>query len=470
MKKIIIIGGGVAGISALWALANTHDVILLEANDTIGGHAYTHELTHDGKKIFVDMGVEYIHERLSPNFFSLINQLELPSYIAPLSFCAFQRENSSTNYWSNSRLGGDLNQYYFEEMNRFQSELQTLVLGNKEQLKKWSIGDFVKQGNYSDGFAKQVLLPILTTFSGCKAPSLDYSLLYVALSFNMNLLSFFSPCHWRKLSGGIHQYLIKLQQQLGGKIKSGSKVTKVNTHQHKVTVELQNKEIIEADEVVFACQAHLALEMLAHPSDLQQKILGAFEYVDVESTLHTDQESLMLPDNSNEYFQFELARTPTNEFPGYLTRVIKQLKPYHELSLPIFVSFDRLHALNADKVIATKHWRLPKLRPRDLWNKMQARTIQGQNNLWFCGTDFSLTGHEGAMVSGLVIAQRLGADYPFEDNWLAKAQFNTIKQFMGVYSTSEKLKNKFSQHTFAFAKKLNIHKKYAHHIMSELLF
>jgi predicted NAD/FAD-binding protein len=470
VKKTIIIGGGIAGMSALWALHKTHDVTLYESSQEVGGHAYTHEVQHQDQKISVDMGVEYIHERLSPNFFALINQLELPTYIAPLSFCAFKTANREQNYWSNVRLGGTLNSHFFAEMNRFQSELQNLVFKDKDQLKKLSIGDFVNQGHYSDDFAKQVLLPILTTFSGCRAPSLEYSLLYIAISFNMNLLSFFSSCHWRKLSGGIHQYLLKLQQQLSTHIKLNCAVTKISLQQDKVMVTLSNQQTIEVDQVIFACQAEIALGLINKPSESQQKILSAFEYVDVQSSIHTDKEALKLPNNATEYFQFELADNPTPDFPGYLTRVINHLKPYHDVDAPLFVSFDRTDKLDSDKIITTKNWRLPKLRPKDLWNKMQVRTIQGQNNLWYCGTDYSLTGHEGAMVSGLVIAHHLGAKYPFEENWLAKSQFNTIKQFMGIYSTTERLKTTINQKAFSIAKKLKIHQKFAHHFISELLF
>ncbi|KTD61970.1 FAD-dependent oxidoreductase [Legionella shakespearei] len=470
MKEIIIIGGGGAGMGALWALSKTHDVTLLEAGAEIGGHAYTHEVQVNDKKIAIDMGVEYIHERLSPNFFALINQLQLPSYIAPLSFCAFSSEDREHNYWSNSRLGGTLNERFFDEMNRFHNDLQSLVFKNKDALKRLSVGDFVKQRNYSDDFAKQVLLPILTTFSGCRAPSLDYSLLYVALSFNMNLLSFFSPCHWRKLSGGIHQYLLKLSAQLQDKIRLNCKVKHVAPQADKVIITLDNNETMEAKRVVFACQAEIALKLIKNPDALQQKILAAFEYVDVQSSLHTDKSALNLPQQANEYFQFELADTPSYDFPGYLTRVINHLQPYYQLEQELFVSFDRAETLDSDKIIVTKNWRLPKLRPKDLWNKMQVHTIQGKNNLWYCGTDYSLTGHEGAMVSGLVIAHHLGAAYPFEENWLAKAQFNTIKQFMGIYSKTEKIKTGVNQKAFSLAKKLKINQKFAHHVMSELLF
>ena len=65
-------------------------------------------------------------------------------------------------------------------------------------------------------------------------------------------------------------------------------------------------------------------------------------------------------------------------------------------------------------------------------NKEKIKKIQGINRTWFCGTDTSFTGHEGAIVSGLVIADALGADYPFiENNW-AKTQYDMVKSIMGV--------------------------------------
>ncbi len=471
MKKIIIIGGGVAGISALWALHQYHDVILLEANREIGGHAYTHHVTEDGNTISVDMGVEYLHERLSPNLFALMKQLKIPSYIAPLSFIAFEpKQNRDMRYWSNQRLSGELHKQLLNEMDRFQSELHELALHNKDQLKSLSVRDFLTKGNYSHDFAQKALLPLLTTFSGCNAPSLDYSLLYVMLSFNMNLLSFFTSCHWRKLRGGITQYLNVLQRTLEDNIHVNSTVSAVEKVGNKHRVHLNNEKIHDADVIVFACQADIALRLLSKPTVEQQKILGTFDYVDVQSCLHSDTQSLNLPKNSSEYFQFELAVEPTDSSPGYLTRVVDKLSPYNGLKTPLFVSFDRTSHIDPMKIISLKKWRLPKLRPRDLWNKLQVRQIQGINDLWFCGTDYSLSGHEGAMVSGLVIANRLGAPYPFKDNWLANAQFNTVKQFMGVYSPLQKLTQPISQKAYIIGKKLKLHKHFAHHIMSDLLF
>ena len=57
-KRVAIVGSGVSGIGALYALRNTHhDVHLFEAADRLGGHTNTCTWTSpDGKECPVDTG------------------------------------------------------------------------------------------------------------------------------------------------------------------------------------------------------------------------------------------------------------------------------------------------------------------------------------------------------------------------------------------------------------------------------
>lgn len=57
-KKIAIVGGGCAGISALWALNRTgqHDVYLYEAAERLGGHTNTVKWRNGKYETSVDTG------------------------------------------------------------------------------------------------------------------------------------------------------------------------------------------------------------------------------------------------------------------------------------------------------------------------------------------------------------------------------------------------------------------------------
>src|SRR5271169_3667269 len=56
-QSVAVIGAGVSGLTAAYLLSRTHDVILFEAEDRLGGHAHTHDVTDpDGRQHAVDSG------------------------------------------------------------------------------------------------------------------------------------------------------------------------------------------------------------------------------------------------------------------------------------------------------------------------------------------------------------------------------------------------------------------------------
>jgi predicted NAD/FAD-binding protein len=56
--------------------------------------------------------------------------------------------------------------------------------------------------------------------------------------------------------------------------------------------------------------------------------------------------------------------------------------------------------------------------------------VQGLHNMWYAGVDFTLNFHEHALVSGLIIAHKLGAGYPFQNDALAKGTFINYRNWM----------------------------------------
>ena len=54
---------------------------------------------------------------------------------------------------------------------------------------------------------------------------------------------------------------------------------------------------------------------------------------------------------------------------------------------------------------------------------------QGESHVWLAGHSVATPGnwHEGAFVSGLVVAQALGGEYPFRKGSWAENLFNVIR-------------------------------------------
>jgi len=285
-KRVAIIGGGTAGATAAWALKDVCDVSLLEKENELGGHAFSKTVHIDGHKVEADLGVELFTEKLSPNLCALYKRFGLNSYVAPLSFCAIF--GSHSGYWSNRGSGDFLWDEIRKECDRFQLDMHSVLQFGGSKYKGVSLGEFVVTHNYSESFIRKGLLPLLTTFSGCKAPSLDYSLTYVALAFNAGLLAFYNAPYWRKLEGGITQYLALINEEIKSHVELGVTVNSVSRHKTGIRVTYNKTSHKDFDEVVFATHANIALKLLQNPTNQEKTLLGGFEYVDVESVFHSD--------------------------------------------------------------------------------------------------------------------------------------------------------------------------------------
>ena len=465
-QSIAVIGGGAAGTTLAWHMRGTHDVTLFEAEATLGGHAYTTCVETPGGQVPVDMAVEYFTERLAPHLTLLLDRFDVGTYVAPLSFAVLDRGGELL--WSNdgrtSRRGTDL----AADFDRFHRDMIEIVRRGRPQDRTASIGQFLDEKNYSQAFRRDALLPLLATYSGCDAPSLEYSLAYCAVSFNTNLLSFFAPGYWRKARGGIRAYIDRMANDLGERVRLSENVISVERDSGDILVTTQTDRAV-FDQVVFATHADQALSMLAKPTDRERALLGGFEYIPVESVLHRDR-GVLSGDTPPEYcvfLQHETGNVSTAD--GTLTRIVGNLPGAEGGEEPIFVSFDPKVTLDEKTVIERKYWKLPKLRPTDMIRRFNLREIQGNGGIWYCGTDTGFGGHEGAVTTALVIADRLGASYPFSDDRLARLQFNAARDLMGVASRPRRIQARMDAIAVGLAERFGVVDRVAYRFAREYL-
>lgn len=468
-SQIAIIGGGGAGTTAAWLLNQVHDVTIYEANTELGGHVHTHHLTVGGENVHVDVGVDVFHERLSPNLFAIHQLFSIDTFVAPLSFRAVYPGHD--NFWSNLHFNGTLRQQLAGEFDRFHLDMAEVLSSGNPYFKKLSLGTFLQERGYSEMFKQQAMLPLMTTFSGCDAPSLEYSLMYIVLAFNMGLLSFFVPGYWRKPKEGFDCYLRRIGQELGKKVRVNTPVKKV-LRRNDGRLDVESTGGMETfDKVVFAISAEIALGLIDNPTQQHQKILGGYKYVNTLGVLHSDDSVIAMPDQK-EYCEFTMKTQfdpDSNEY-GQMTRINNNLSNFAKVSKPLLVTFDPKQKIAADTILTEKRWKLPMLRPTDFYQKTNFHTVQGQGNMWFCGEDTSLTGHEGAVVSGMVIAERLGAKYPFAANNFANVQFNVIKDLMGVRRGRERLESIIGDMVLNFGKHSSLQRSLTHKVIKDIIF
>ena len=84
--KIAIVGSGIAGLGAAWALNRQHEITLFEAEGYLGGHANTVDVADGGRRVPVDTGFIVYNERTYPKLTRLFRELEVPTQESDMSF------------------------------------------------------------------------------------------------------------------------------------------------------------------------------------------------------------------------------------------------------------------------------------------------------------------------------------------------------------------------------------------------
>lgn len=176
-RRVAIVGGGVTGLSAAWHLmenaSSSIQVELFEAEDRLGGHAYTVPVqTADGKRTTdVDIGFMVFNESNYPNMVRWFEKLGVPSENTDMSL-SVSLDKGETVEWNSDGLNGLMARRYqavdpqfytmLRDMVRFNKEAaQLLLLPEDDPRKAITTGQYLRTHGYSQAFGMYYLLPMM---------------------------------------------------------------------------------------------------------------------------------------------------------------------------------------------------------------------------------------------------------------------------------------------------------------------
>jgi uncharacterized protein len=84
--RIAVIGSGISGLGAAWALARRQHVTLYESDDRLGGHANTLDVEDRQRAVPVDTGFIVYNERNYPNLMRLLEAVGVATQPSDMSF------------------------------------------------------------------------------------------------------------------------------------------------------------------------------------------------------------------------------------------------------------------------------------------------------------------------------------------------------------------------------------------------
>ena len=443
LRRIAIVGGGVSGLGAAWALhhhPDRFDFRLYEAREQIGGNAVTADMPqNDGSSIPFDISVTACIPSVYHHILLLMEEFGIELIDTRFSYSVKYAGRVYAHDFD-SEISEELR----AEIAKFQRVLRRLhwigwltrsqskLLNALNPFNYISMGTVLKLGGFSQDFRYRILKPMFVNFL------MATQVFDMPAALFTRYLEFFdietaTPMHtWDQGTRRIYE---NLSANFRDKIYLNRPVRKVYRQSSCVVVEDEDGVRDTFDEVIFACNANQTLAILDNPTTLERYILSSIRYdtnLHHHAIVHSD--SSVLPDN-----EAKPLSTRSNHIEQYgdrpdnyeITYIMHNQQPWANRSdKPCLVTYNSISPIDERKII--KKWSFQHI-VHDVRHIALLvnlfHFIQGRRRTWYCGAHTLINSQETCLVTGLATARQMGAEYPFDDP-AAKRSFNYYGSIM----------------------------------------
>ncbi len=403
--KIAIIGTGIAGNVAAYHLNKSHDITVFEANNYIGGHTHTHNVSLEQSTHAVDTGFIVFNYKTYPHFTRLLKELDVEVQPSSMSF-SVKNEKSGLEY-----NGTSLNSLFAQRSNLLKPSFYRMIndilrfnknavaLLDTEEADK-SLGDILQQGKYSKEFIEQYLLPMgAAVWSSHPKQMLKFPAgFFIRFFHNHGMLSVDDRPEWYVIKGGSREYVKKLTASFADKIHTNSPVKSIERHSDYVDIQLHDGTKQVFDQVFIATHSDQALSLLSDASDLENQILGAIPYQENEAVLHTDDS--VLPKRKLAWAAWNYHILPEAHDHVALTYNMNILQNLTTDST-LCVTLNNSQAIDPAKIIKKITYHHPVFTPDGVAAQKRHSELNGAKRTYYCGAYWRFGFHEDGVVSAL---------------------------------------------------------------------
>ncbi|WP_203140882.1 NAD(P)/FAD-dependent oxidoreductase [Marinobacter mangrovi] len=413
-QKIAVVGGGVAGLTSAWLLADHHDVTLLEAADYAGGHTNTRPVELGGRSWPVNTGFIVFNDWTYPNFIKLMERLGVAWEESDMSFSvACERTGLEYN-------GTSLNTLFAQRRNLlnppFLNMIREILRFNKQTRAELAsggisddetLGEYLNRNGYSRYFRNFYIVPMGAAIWSAPEIVLEQFPVRFFLQFfnNHGMLSVDDRPTWRVISGGSASYVDRMMDKLGPLTRLNSPVTAIRRFDDHVDVTV-NGHTESYDQVILGCHSDQALAMLADPTKAETEILGAIEYQDNDVVLHTDDSLLPRSRRAWAAWNYTIPEHPTE--PVSVTYDMNILQNFDEAPETFCVTLNRSDAIDPDRIIERYNYAHPVFTMAAVAAQQRYDEIGGHNRTHFCGAYWFNGFHEDGVRSALRVTDAFG--------------------------------------------------------------
>ena len=413
--KIGVIGSGVAGLVSALTLQEKFEVSLFEKNSKLGGHSNTVTIEQENNKYSVETGFIVLNDKNYPIFTSLLKHLNIGVNNSSMSFSVSvdkgQFEYSSSYIGLLAQTKNIIDPKYWGMLRDINYFYTNALKDVKDCPDNETLGQFLKRFNYSNKFIDYHLVPMTASIWSCPTKSiLNFPIKSLLVFFeNHKLLNIYNRPKWSTVNKGSREYVKKIQSLLKGKIYTNAKVNKISKSKEGIRVHYQDG-IKTFDKVILACHADQSSEILIENFSEEANLLKDFKYQKNTSILHSDIN--FMPKRKSVWSSWNYITETGNSGNLSITYWMNELQGINSPK-PILLSLNPKILPNPDLIYGQYSYSHPILDNNAINIQKKLSSIQGKNNLWFCGAWTGFGFHEDGVKSAVEIANSHNIDLPW---------------------------------------------------------
>jgi uncharacterized protein len=415
--RIAVVGSGISGLAAAWLASGRHEVHLFEARARLGGHTHTVPVDAGGRSVPVDTGFIVYNEATYPLLVRLFDELGVATQPSDMSWslrcarCDLEYAGNARGLLAQPRRVADPSYLrMLADIARFNRLGRRLVDDPRAQ--GVPLGRFLDAAGFGHGFRAHYLLPMAAAIWSSGTEVVERFPVGTLLRFfaNHGLLGVTTHHRWRTVTGGTSSYIPELTAPLDA-IHAGDPVVAVDRDRDGVTLRTTSGATHRADAVVLAAHADESLAMLTDPSPLEKELLGAWDYSDNATYLHSDTE--LLPRSRAAWaswnYLLDDCRQPTERVSlSYHMNRLQSL----DTDTEFVVSLNPTDPPRSARTIRTMTYTHPAYTPLSVGTQSRLDELNGQRRSFFVGAYQRYGFHEDGLWSAVRAVSHLGIRWP----------------------------------------------------------
>ena len=410
--RIAIIGSGISGLTSAYLLSEDHEVVVYEANDYVGGHTNTVDVSLNGQQYAVDTGFIVFNEKTYPNFIKLMKRLGVDWQNSVMSF-SVQCEQTGLEFSPST-----LNSLFIQRRNllrpsfyrmlwdamRFKRDSEALLESDDYQL---TLASFLADKGYSHAFVKHFIIPMgEAVWSADPVKFNEFPALYFAQFFkNHGFLNVKDQPQWLTIKGRSRQYIKPITQPYADQIRLNCPIASIRRYPDCVEIQPQKEEPEKFDQVVVATHSDQALALLGDPTDTEKNILGVIPYQENQAVLHCD--ASLLPSKKAAWasWNYHLPKEDLGRVAvTYDMNILQSIGAPQEFC----VSLNLTKAIDPAKTYREMTYHHPVYNPESLAARHSHSEINGVNRTYYAGAYWGYGFHEDGVASALEVCKHFG--------------------------------------------------------------